>query len=50
MLSALIIPNWYNTRTMAMLERTLTCPIVFNVMEELKEEVALDDDIEYDYW
>jgi len=33
-----------------MIERTFTCPIVFNVMEELKEEVAFDDDIEYDCW
>ncbi|RKY11953.1 MAG: hypothetical protein DRP65_02685 [Planctomycetota bacterium] len=40
----------FNGRTMGMIERTFTCPIVFNVMEELKEEVALDDDIEYDCW
>jgi len=40
----------FNGRTMGMIERTFTCPIVFNVMEELKEEVAFDDDIEYDCW
>ena len=27
-------------RTMAMIERTLTCPIVYEVMEELKREVG----------
>ena len=40
----------FNGRTMGMIERTFTCPIVFNVMEELKEEVAFDDNIEYDCW
>lgn len=40
----------FNGRTMGMIERTFTCPIVFNVMEKLKEEVAFDDDIEYNYW
>ncbi len=34
----------FNTRTMAMLERTLTCPIVFEVMEELKERLSFDVD------
>ncbi len=32
----------FNTRTMAMLERTLTCPIVFEVIEKLKERLAFD--------
>jgi len=27
-----------------MIERTLTCPIVFNVMEELKKEFGFDAD------
>ena len=41
----------FSSRTMGMIERTFTCPIVFNVMEELKEEVAFDaEDIGYDYW
>jgi len=41
----------FSYRTMGMIERTFTCPIVFNVMEELKEEVAFDaDDVGYDYW
>ena len=40
----------FSYRTMKMIERTFTCPIVFNVMEELKEEVGFDaDDIGYDY-
>lgn len=40
----------FNGRTMGMIERTFTCPIVFNVMEGLKEKVAFDDDVEYDCW
>jgi Fe-S-cluster containining protein len=31
-------PN-FSYRTMGMVERTFTCPIVFNVMEELKEKL-----------
>lgn len=41
----------FNCRTMSMIERTYMCPIVFNVMEALKEKVAFDaDDIGGDYW
>ncbi len=41
----------FNTRTMAMLERTLTCPIVFEVMEKLKEHMAFDaDDFAENCW
>ena len=32
----------FSSRTMAMLERTFTCPIVFEVMEKLKEQLAFD--------
>lgn len=40
----------FSYRTRMMIERTFICPIVFNVMEELKKEIAFDaDDVEYDY-
>ena len=32
----------FNCRTIGMIERTFICPIVFNVMEELKEELKFD--------
>lgn len=32
----------FTCRTMGMIERTFTCPIVFRVMEELKEELGFD--------
>lgn len=40
----------FSYRTIGMIQRTFTCPIVFNVMEELKEEIAFDaDDFDYGY-
>ena len=40
-----------DSRTMAILERTFTCPIVFEVMEKLKEELVFDsEDSAEDYW
>ncbi|MFC1677761.1 YkgJ family cysteine cluster protein [Planctomycetota bacterium] len=32
----------FSGRTMGMIERTFTCPIVFNVMEELKKELHFE--------
>ena len=32
----------FSGRTMGMIERTFTCPIVFNVMESLKKELDFD--------
>ena len=32
----------FSGRTMGMIERTFTCPIVFNVMETLKKELEFD--------
>ena len=41
----------FSSRTMGMLERTFTCPIVFNVMEQLKKELAFDtEDFKEDCW
>ena len=37
----------FTCRTMGMIERTFTCPIVFHVMEELKEELGFDADAFY---
>ena len=34
----------FTCRTMGMIERTFTCPIVFHVMEELKKELGFDAD------
>ena len=34
----------FSCRTMEMIERTFTCPIVFHVMEKLKKELEFDAD------
>lgn len=41
----------FSYRTMGMIERTFTCPIVYNVMEELKEELEFSvEDFSEDWW
>ena len=37
----------FTCRTWGIIERTLTCPIVFNIMEELKKELDFDADKVY---
>jgi Fe-S-cluster containining protein len=40
----------FSYRTMGMIERTFTCPIVFNVMEGLKKEIVFEaDDLDAGY-
>lgn len=40
----------FSSRTIGMIERTFTCPIVFDVIEELKGKVAFDaEDFDYGY-